>query len=149
METTDIARRLGEVKSILPQGVRLVAVSKFHPSECIKAAYDAGKICTVIYSSRYYFINWFNRDYIEFVSSNENNTLYHMSVTNANKWSTYTGKLQSKLTFDSEPTAGSTNPVTSDGIKTAIDNVQTNIDTVDAKGIVINEIDGENVICFE
>ena len=43
METTDIARRLGEVKSSLPQGVRLVAVSKFHPSECIKAAYDAGQ----------------------------------------------------------------------------------------------------------
>lgn len=27
--------------------------------------------------------------------------------------------------------------------------LQTNIDTVDAKGIVINEINGENVICFE
>ena len=27
--------------------------------------------------------------------------------------------------------------------------LQTNINTVDAKGIVINEIDGENVICFE
>ena len=43
METTDIARRLGEVKSSLPQGVRLVAVSKLHPSECIKAVYDAGQ----------------------------------------------------------------------------------------------------------
>ena len=49
---------------------------------------------------------------------------------------------QKKLTFDTTPTAGSTNPVTSGGIKTAID-------TVNAKGIVINEIDGENVICFE
>ena len=49
---------------------------------------------------------------------------------------------QKKLTFDTTPTAGSTNPVTSGGIKTAID-------TVDAKGIVINEINGENVICFE
>ena len=49
---------------------------------------------------------------------------------------------QKKLTFDTTPTAGSTNPVTSEGIKTAID-------TVNAKGIVINEIDGENVICFE
>lgn len=29
-------------------------------------------------------------------------------------------KLQTELTFDAEPTAGSTNPVTSDGIKTAI-----------------------------
>lgn len=49
---------------------------------------------------------------------------------------------QTKLTFDSAPTAGSTNPVTSEGIKTAID-------TIDAKGITINEIAGENVICFE
>ena len=49
---------------------------------------------------------------------------------------------QKKLTFDTTPTAGSTKPVTSGGIKTAID-------SVDAKGIVINEINGENVICFE
>ena len=56
---------------------------------------------------------------------------------------------QKKLTFDTTPTAGSTNPVTSEGIKTALDVLQSNIDTADAKGIVINEIDGENVICFE
>ena len=56
---------------------------------------------------------------------------------------------QKKLTFDTTPTAGSTNPVTSEGIKTALEVLQNNIDTVDAKGIVINEIDGENVICFE
>lgn len=43
METTDIARRLNEVNANLPQGVRLVAVSKFHPAECIQAAYDAGQ----------------------------------------------------------------------------------------------------------
>ena len=43
METTDIARRLHEVGDNLPQGVRLVAVSKFHPAECILAAYDAGQ----------------------------------------------------------------------------------------------------------
>ena len=49
---------------------------------------------------------------------------------------------QKKLTFDTTPTADSTNPITSGGVKTAID-------TVDAKGIVINEINGENVICFE
>ena len=56
---------------------------------------------------------------------------------------------QKKLTFDTTPTAGSTNPVTSEGIKTALEVLQSNIDTADAKGIVINEIDGENVICFE
>lgn len=43
METTDIARRLNDVKKNLPQGVRLVAVSKFHPAEYIQAAYDAGQ----------------------------------------------------------------------------------------------------------
>ena len=57
-------------------------------------------------------------------------------------WESSSIIFQKKLTFDTTPTAGSTNPVTSGGIKTAID-------TVDAKGIVINEIDGENVICFE
>lgn len=46
------------------------------------------------------------------------------------------------VTMDTTPTADSTNPITSGGVKTAID-------TVDAKGIVINEINGENVICFE
>ena len=51
--------------------------------------------------------------------------------------------------MDSIPTASSTNLMTSGAIKTALDNVQSNIDTVDAKGIVINKIDGENVICFE
>ena len=56
---------------------------------------------------------------------------------------------QKKLTFDTTPTAGSTNPVTSEGIKTALEVLQSNIDTADAKGIVINEINGENVICFE
>ena len=49
---------------------------------------------------------------------------------------------QKKLTFDTTPTAESTNPVTSEGIKTAID-------TIDAKGITIKEISGEQVICFE
>ena len=87
----------------------------------VKAAYDAGKICTVFRNSRYYYVIWINRDYIEFMSSNEKNTLYFVSVTSGNHWTTNTSLLQSKLTFDTTPTAGSTNPVTSDGIKTALD----------------------------
>ena len=39
----DIANRLREVTDSLPQGVRLVAVSKFHPAEYVKEAYDAGQ----------------------------------------------------------------------------------------------------------
>lgn len=40
---TDIARRLQEVKDNLPDSTRLVAVSKFHPAELIREAYDAGQ----------------------------------------------------------------------------------------------------------
>lgn len=40
---TDVARNLREVRSALPEGVRLVAISKFHQSECIMEAYDAGQ----------------------------------------------------------------------------------------------------------
>ena len=60
------------------------------------------------------------------------------------------GKISATATtMDTTPTAGSTKPVTSEGIKTSLEVLQSNIDVVDAKGIVINEINGENVICFE
>lgn len=39
----DIARNMHEVRGELPPGVRLVAVSKFHPVESIEAAYSAGQ----------------------------------------------------------------------------------------------------------
>lgn len=53
------------------------------------------------------------------------------------------GKISAAATtMDTTPTAGSTKPVTSGGIKTAID-------TVNAKGLTIKEISGEQVICFE
>ena len=38
-----IASKIREINSELPQGVRLVAVSKFHPAECIMEAYNAGQ----------------------------------------------------------------------------------------------------------
>lgn len=38
-----IADRLKSIRDTLPEGVELVAVSKFHPSEAIKEAYDAGQ----------------------------------------------------------------------------------------------------------
>lgn len=131
-------------------------------------------------------------------------------------WNQYTNTFQQKLTFDDAPTAGSTNPLTSSGIKTALDaestarsdadtalgsristlegktklsdftdNITTGtysetgsspvngqavasavgteatarsdadaalggrIDTVDARGLTVKEIDGEQVLCFE
>ena len=108
----------------------------------VKAAYDAGKICTVFKDKRYYFIKWIDTASIMFASSNGKDTIYSLTLFSSDRWSTYTGSFQSKLTFDTSPKAGSTNPVTSNGIKTAID-------TIDAKGITIKEISGEQVICFE
>lgn len=38
-----IADRLKSIRDTLPSGVELVAVSKFHPAEALKEAYDAGQ----------------------------------------------------------------------------------------------------------
>lgn len=87
----------------------------------IKAAYDAGKICTVLYASRYFYLTWNDSSYILFASLNGTDEMYSVSVGSDNNWTFRSGKIQSKLTFDTTPTEGSTNPVTSDGIKTALD----------------------------
>lgn len=79
------------------------------------------------------------------LSTHTSDTTVHITAAERTAWNAK----QSALTFDTTPTAGSTNPVTSEGIKTALEVLQSNIATVDAKGIVINEINGENVICFE
>ncbi len=39
----DIAKNLQEVRNHLPEGVKLVAVSKYHPNEHIEAAYAVGQ----------------------------------------------------------------------------------------------------------
>ena len=82
----------------------------------IKNAHDAGKICIVFYDFRYYYLNVSDNRHIVFVSVNEYNEIYTVSVGSGNTWSSSSGKLQRKLTFDTTPTAGSKNPVTSDGI---------------------------------
>ena len=81
----------------------------------IKDAYNAGKICTVLYASRYFYVNRIDSSYILFVSANLDE-IYSVSVGSGNTWSFRSNKFQSKLTFDTEPTAGSNNPVTSGGI---------------------------------
>ena len=40
---SEIADRIGQIKQQLPQGVELVAVSKYHPVEMLQQAYDAGQ----------------------------------------------------------------------------------------------------------
>ena len=39
---TRVAKQLDEVRRSIPEGVGLVAVSKFHPVEALRVAYDAG-----------------------------------------------------------------------------------------------------------
>lgn len=39
----DVAANLNRIKSTLPEGVRLVAISKYHPAEYIEAAYREGQ----------------------------------------------------------------------------------------------------------
>ena len=39
----DVASNLKSVLHNLPEGVRLVAISKYHPAEYIEAAYNAGQ----------------------------------------------------------------------------------------------------------
>ena len=39
----DVAKNLHEVLDQLPKGVRLVAISKFHPEEYLSAAYAEGQ----------------------------------------------------------------------------------------------------------
>ena len=39
----DVKSNLHEVLDTLPQGVRLVAISKYHPNEYIEAAYEEGQ----------------------------------------------------------------------------------------------------------
>lgn len=109
----------------------------------VKAAREANK---AVYCNTYYILRAIDSSNAAFVRTSivHNKVLIEeIYVNNTNNWyKSGSIWLQKDLTFDATPTAGSTNPVTSEGIKTAID-------TVDAKGIVINEIEGKNVICFE
>ena len=43
MKHNRIGERITALRATLPQGVTLIAVSKYHPSEAVQAAYDAGQ----------------------------------------------------------------------------------------------------------
>ena len=96
----------------------------------VKAAYEAGKICLAIRDKRYYYFAYSENTYIRFVSPSGSNTIYSVTLFSADRWANAVISFQSKLTFDSEPTAGSNNPVTSDGIKTALDSLREYVDSM-------------------
>lgn len=87
----------------------------------VKAAYEAGKICTTRKDSGYYYLTQVLTDTFRFVAPNPNPNIPSLSLTKNNQWTFYSPWLQTHLTFDTSPTAGSKNPVTSEGIKTALD----------------------------
>jgi uncharacterized pyridoxal phosphate-containing UPF0001 family protein len=43
MKHNRIGERITALRATLPQGVTLIAVSKYHPVEAVQAAYDAGQ----------------------------------------------------------------------------------------------------------
>ena len=87
----------------------------------VKAAYDAGKICTVRDTNNYYYLTQIKSEFIWFVAPNPSPNIASVKLDSNNKWGYYSPWLQTHLTFDDTPTKGSDNPVTSDGIKTALD----------------------------
>ena len=83
----------------------------------IEDAYKAGKICVLFSDHRYYYFKAYYSNAITFESSTASGTLYSVAVFSAdNHWQQHSLEVQPKLTFDTKPTAGSNNPVTSDGI---------------------------------
>lgn len=75
----------------------------------------------------YRFIQWTASAYYSVqIAIDANNMLFARSSYRENPGDSFKTwrpwvKFQTELTFDTTPTAGSTNPVTSDGIKTALD----------------------------
>lgn len=113
----------------------------------IKDAYDAGKICLCTRPEEAYKVF-----YLRFVTNSEisfstgvtrGDAFNHATVNNENTWKHDYRRLQTRLTFDTTPTAGSTNPVTSDGIKTAISNsvdqTYSHTSTKAQSGVAVNE----------
>ena len=83
----------------------------------VKAAYDAGKICMVKNGDSIAQIYAVTSNNIRFIMNNPvTKSALSYQVNTNNTWSTVGYTAQDKLTFDTTPTANSTNPVTSGGI---------------------------------
>ena len=94
----------------------------------IKDAYEVGKICICKNVELIGTLYEISNSVIRFQYTKPNQGyIVSYSVSNNNIWTYNELNIQSKLTFDTTPTEGSSNPVTSDGIKKAIDEVNTDI----------------------
>ena len=94
----------------------------------IKDAYEVGKICICKNAELIGTLYEISNSVIRFQYTKPNQGyIVSYSVSNNDIWTYNELSIQSKLTFDTTPTEGSSNPVTSDGIKKAIDVVNTDI----------------------
>ena len=94
----------------------------------IKDAYEVGKICICKNAELIGTLYEISNSVIRFQYTKPNQGyIVSYSVSNNNIWTYNELSIQSKLTFDTTPTEGSSNPVTSDGIKKAIDVVNTDV----------------------
>ena len=94
----------------------------------IKDAYEVGKICICKNVELIGTLYEISNSVIRFQYTKPNQGyIVSYSVSNNNIWTYNELSIQSKLTFDTTPTEGSSNPVTSDGIKKAIDVVNTDV----------------------
>lgn len=96
----------------------------------VKDAYDAGKICIAQNGDVFWQLYAVTSRNIRFIMHNPvTKTALSYNVDTKSMWTSYGYTAQPQLTFDTTPTAGSTNPVTSDGIKTALDGKQDSLPT--------------------
>lgn len=109
----------------------------------ILLAYEGGKNVVAKYGSDVLNVSEKYSDSIRFsTSSAEEGLLRCFEVKSNNTWELYQFEAQDHLTFDSTPTTNSYNPVTSGGIKTALDGKQdtlvsgTNIKTVNNNSLL-------------
>ena len=96
----------------------------------IKDAYDTGKICICKNIKLIGTLYAINDSVIRFqYTKPDQGCIVSYSVSKNNIWTSNELSIQSRLKFDTTPAEGSSNPVTSDGIKKVIDVV--NADIVD------------------
>ena len=109
----------------------------------IKDAYDAGKICICKNIKLIGTLYAINDSVIRFqYTKPDQGCIVSYSVLKNNIWTSNELSIQSRLKFDTTPAEGSSNPVTSDGIKKVIDAV--NADIVDLSQSVDDVKDGLN-----
>ena len=116
----------------------------------VRAAHDAGKAVFCFNENGMYYLRSVNNSLIAFVRCQVVDSLPNINelyLNNNNEWKKGSNIVcQKRLTFDTTPTAGSTNPVTSDGIKTALNNYVT-INKVNTSSFHIKNDEYYSFIC--